>query len=324
MKGIHVQDFRPIVFGLLVLLLLGAVVSCRSVGGEAGRARTFSSPQVAGDALVAALKAEDTGGLVGIFGEGAASLLSSGDPVADREQRNRFVSDYDLAHRWDLSLEDTAVLETGQDAWPFPIPVVSAGGRWHFDIQEGAEEVLNRRIGRNELDTIQSCLAFVDAQREYYEWNPRGRAVPEYARFILSTVGERNGLYWPTSAGEAPSPLGPVYAAARSQGYAPTQGGGEPYHGYMYRVLRAQGASAPGGAYDYVQAGEMTEGFALLAWPAKYGASGVMSFLINQVGVLYEKDLGPETSQLVVDLEVFDPDESWDVVPAAAQAIPGS
>ena len=173
------------------------------------------------------------------------------------------------------------------------------------------------------IPSLEACLAFVDAGNEYYERNPRGAATPEYARYILSRPGQKDGLYWQTAPGESPSPLGPAYAQAREAGYAPRVGAGKPFHGYLFRVLHGQGASAPGGAYDYVVDGAMTEGFALVAWPARYGSSGVMTFLISQVGVLYEKDLGPDAAALVEGLQSFDPDESWTIVSPEAQVLPG-
>ncbi|MGE4651139.1 MAG: DUF2950 domain-containing protein [Myxococcota bacterium] len=314
---------RYVVFAFLATILT-TVSSCRTTGTRSSGVEAFATPQAAGDALVAALKKNDKQALARMFGEGSALLLTSGDPVADEQQRERFVSKYDQKHSWDSSDKGVAVLDTGADGWPFPIPLMKDEAGWRFDTEQGSEEILNRRIGRNELDTIQSCLAFVDAEREYYQRNPRSLETPEYARFILSSKGEKNGLYWETSTGEAPSPLGPLYGAARSQGYSPTQGGRKPYHGYLYRVLHAQGPNAPGGAYDYMHDGEMTRGFALLAWPAKYGASGVTTFLVNQVGVLYEKDLGPDTKKIVSTLTVFDPDKSWFIVPAEAQTLPDS
>ena len=316
------------------LLLAGAAsalaLSCSTLGTDLDGGRPFASPEAAGEALVAALKSDDEGAVEAILGHGSEALTTSGDPVMDRNQNARFVALYDARHSWIDWAPGVAVLEAGENAWPFPIPLVESKGNWwgrrggwRFDTPEGAGEILNRRIGRNELNTIQACLAFVDAEREYYARNPQGSAVPAYARFILSSEGEKDGLYWPTSGDEAPSPLGPLYAAARDEGYTPAQGAGKPFEGYFYRVLDAQGASAPGGAYGYIEEGAMTRGFAMVASPAKYGASGVMSFLVNQLGLVYQKDLGPETEKIAVSMETFDPDESWALVPAAALALPG-
>ncbi len=324
MRGTKVNQLTSYALRSLLAALPAVVISCHTLSSDSDAPRAFASPQAAGDALAQALKTDDRSDLTAILGQGAESLLSSGDPVDDQAQRERFEAAYELKHAWTHWNKGGAVLEIGKDAWPFPIPLVEGSRGWHFDLQQGADEILDRRVGRNELYTIQACLAFVDAEREYFERNPRGIARPEYARYILSREGEKDGLYWKTSEGEAPSPLGPIYAAARSQGYSPTRGGGKPFHGYMYRVLHAQGASAPGGAYDYIQDGEMTGGFGLLAWPAKYDASGVMTFLVNHIGVVYEKDLGPQTEEIVTTLTVFNPDDTWDLVSESARVLPES
>ena len=309
------QLSRDAIF-ILLTATLALVISCRTLTIELGEGQAFSSPQAAGDALLAALKSDNTDALAKILGKGSEPLLTSGDPVINREQREQFVSAYDLEHSWTAWSEGVAVLEIGENGWPFPIPVLEGKGGWRFDTAEGAGEILNRRIGKNELDTIQACLAFVDAEREYYLRNPRNRVTPEYARFILSNKGEKDGLYWATSGDEAPSPLGALYAAARSEGYSPTQGVGKPFHGYLYRALHAQGANAPGGAYHYIEGEEMTGGFALLSSPAKYGASGIMTFLVNQIGLVYQKDLGSKTEKIAAAMKTFDPDDTWTLIPA--------
>jgi len=305
------------------------LTSCQTLGIEDGLGQAFSSPEAAGQSLVAALKSNDNETAVRILGPGSDAVLSSGDPVMDKNQRDRFVALYEQKNIWIAWNEGVAVLEIGDDNWPFPIPLVDRENGWfdrkkdwRFDTPEGIQEILNRRIGKNELNTIQACLAFVDAEREYYWRNPQNHSAPEYARFILSSKGQRDGLYWPTAEDEAPSPLGPIYAAARSRGYSPTQKGGKPFEGYFYRILLTQGTSAPGGALDYIDGDAMTGGFALLAYPAGYGTSGVMSFVVNQVGLVYQKDLGPETDKKAVSVESFDPDESWALVPAQALVLP--
>lgn len=306
----------------LLLVVPAILMSSVGIGVEGVSQRVFSSPRAAGDALAAALKADDESALATILGGNSRSLLDSGDPVADQREYGRFVTAYEDAHDWTDSGTGTSILEIGEKGWPFPVPLVGGENGWRFDSERGADEILNRRIGRNELGTIQACLAFVDAEREYYQRNPRGRATLEYARFILSREGKKDGLYWERSGDAAPSPLGWAYASARSQGYSLEHGKAEPFHGYLYRVLHAQGAQAPGGAYEYTEGDEMTRGFALIAWPAKYGASGVMTFIVNQLGLVYEKDLGSETGTVAAKLAVFDPDETWAIVPADAQALP--
>ena len=312
---------------LLMVLTLssGALLSCQSLpsalGGDA--VRTFSDPPAAGEALVAALRADDEVALMDILGRDAKSLLESGDAVDDESERRRFVRMYDQVHWWSSSGAGFAVLEIGPRAWPFPVPLVRTDGGWVFDLAQGADELLNRRVGRNELGAIQAALAFVDAENEYYERNPGGQPPARYARSILSRPGQRDGLYWDTKPGEPSSPLGPLFAGAREQGYTPSAGAGKPFHGYHFRVLHGQGSNAPGGAYDYIVDGAMTRGFALVAWPARYGSSGVMTFLINQFGVLYEKDLGADTASVAGEMTVFDPDQTWAIVSPDAQLLPG-
>jgi len=203
----------------------------------------------------------------------------------------------------------------GKDDWPFPIPLVKKGDSWFFDTEKGREEVLNRRIGQNELSTIQTMLAIVDAQREYAVKDLDGDGVPEYARKFMSDPGKKNGLYWETKEGEELSPLGPAAAQAREEGYKKSGNKPIPFHGYYYRILESQGKNAAGGAYDYVVKGKMIGGFAVVAYPAKYGNSGVMTFLVNHDGVVYQKDLGKITAKTANAMKKFDPDSTWKKVP---------
>jgi hypothetical protein len=316
------------VIPFLLIAAAAFLFACRTPIQDEGR--VFSDPGAASAALVSALQLSDEDKLLMIVGPDAKPVLTSGDPVMDQHQRTWFINAYEAKNTWIPWNTGVMVLEVGPRDWPFPIPLVKQKGTWWgqkagwtFDTAEGAGELLNRRIGRNELDTIQSSLAFVDAQREYFQRNAEQSAQPEYARFILSTKGKRNGLYWETTGDEPPSPLGSLYAEAQSAGYSPTQAGGKPYHGYLYKILDAQGSSAPGGAYSYLVDGRMTQGFALLTFPAKYGASGVMSFVVNQVGLVYQKDLGPDTREQGAKIESFDPDMSWQLVSLAAQTPPG-
>jgi hypothetical protein len=221
------------------------------------------------------------------------------------------VQAYEEAHTLVQSGDTKVILQVGKDEWPFPIPLVKDNTSWRFDSKAGKEEILNRRIGRNELDVIQVCLAYVDAQREYYMRNPQHVALLQYATKFMSTKGKRDGLYWETTADEPPSPLGPFLARARSEGYNPTAGKLTPYHGYYYKMLTGQGPKAPGGAYDYVVRGQMVGGFAMVAYPAQYGSSGIMTFIVNHDGVVYEKDLGPNTPALAQAMTKFNPDETW-------------
>jgi len=276
----------------------------------------FASSEEALDALVAAARSGDQNALLGILGAEAKPLLQSGDPVADREALERFVHAYDEAHAIGKKDDQTAVAKLGKDEWEMPIPIVKDDAGWSFDTAAGKEEVLARRIGRNERSTIQACLAYVDAQREYYTRNPDGRAPLHYAQHILSTAGKRDGLYWPEKEGEDPSPLGDGFARAKAEGYKQAaKGQPTPFHGYYYRILTGQGPHAQGGAYDYLAKGLMIGGFALVAFPAVYGTSGVTTFLVNHDGVVYEKDLGPKTKELAQAMKAFDPGDGWKAVP---------
>lgn len=293
---------------ILSMVLAVAATAC----SRAPRQHDFASVDDAVQALVAAARTDDTGALIEIIGRDAASLIESGDPVQDSNGRERFVQAYEQSHSIDKLDDGSQVLDVGEDRWPFPFPLVRDGDRWRFDSSAGVEEMVNRRVGANELATIQSCLAFVDAEREYYSRNPQGDPLLHFAQKLVSTAGQKDGLYWPTAADEEPSPLGERFAAARGEGYfekAPAKD--QPYHGYVYRLLSAQGPHATGGAYDYLVRDRMLGGFALIAVPAEYGSSGVMTFMVSHDGVVYSKDLGNETPTVAMKIDVFDPDPSW-------------
>jgi len=296
-------------------LLLAAALSCLGVGPAALAAekqKTFGSPEDAANALAAASRASDVKALESILGPGSARLIRSGDAVADRRGRERFAQAYAEASKVERQGDAKAILMIGKDEWPMPIPMVKGKDGWRFDARQGGEEVLNRRVGRNELSTVQVMLAYVDAQREYYLRNPRNDKLLHYAQKFGSVPGKRDGLYFPTKAGEAPSPLGPLFTKAKAAGYGKDEDGlPDPYYGYRYRILTRQGPDAPGGAYDYVVQGRMIGGFALIAWPASYGNSGVMTFIVNHEGVVYEKDLGLGTATAVGKITRFNPDKSW-------------
>jgi hypothetical protein len=275
-------------------------------------AKLFASADEAADALASAARAHDTKALMSIFGSQARSIILSGDPVSDRRTRDAFREAWDAGHKLVPGANGVLTLQIGNDDWPFPIPLVKNGERWRFDVRQGREEILARRIGRNELFTMQTCLAYVDAQREYYSEDRSGRGVLAYAQKFVSTPGKRDGLYWDAKPGEPPSPLGAFVARARGEGYRRDQSGGPtPYHGYLFRILTKQGPDAPGGAYEYVVRGQMIGGFALVAFPAQYGGSGVMTFIVNHDGVVYEKDLGPTTVGIAAGMKSFNPDKTW-------------
>jgi DUF2950 family protein len=273
----------------------------------------FPSAEEALQAFVAALRADDSKALLAILGSEGRTLISSGDPVADRQGRQTFLREYDAANRL-VASDKATVVRIGNDDWPFPIPLVMEGGQWRFDARQGREEIIARRVGRNELYTIQTCLAYVDAQREYYSEDRNGDGILEYAQQFASSPGKRDGLYWATKPGEPPSPLGDLVVRARAEGYHRAKGGGPtPFHGYLYRILTAQGPAARDGAYNYITRGHMIAGFAMVAFPAQYGASGVMTFLVNHDGVVFQKDLGPKTSSIAFAMKQFNPDGTWTV-----------
>jgi len=294
---------------LLALLIL--VVSTQSGCTRPVSQKDFTSPEEAVQALISAAKSEDVRALLEVLGKEAEPALKSGDPVQDKNSREKFLQEYERAHALDTG-ENGTTLEVGSDRWPFPFPIVQHEGRWKFDSVAGTEEIVNRRVGANELATIQSCLAFVDAEREYYVRNPEHDPLLHYAQKLISDGGHKDGLYWPTQDSEPQSPLGEEFAHARSEGYfAEGTSKAAPYHGYVYRLLRSQGPNAAGGAYDYLVRDKMLGGFALIASPAEYGNSGVMTFLVNHDGAVYSKDLGADTAKAALAIQSFDPDQSW-------------
>ncbi len=299
-------------FGTAVLALL--LLAAAPAGGQ----QHFASPEAAAAALAAAVRADDPAQLTSLLGADGIDMVRSGDPVADKANRDKFVAAFDARHLIGTTGE-TATLSIGADDWPFPIPLTHTPQGWFFDIAAGQEEILDRRIGANELFTQQVMLAYVDAQNEYAQGLHDGQTVHVYARHLLSTPGKHDGLFWPTEAGEPPSPLGPLIAEARGSGYRPGEHAGpEPYHGYFYHVLTGQGPHAPGGAYDYVVNGLALGGFGLVAWPARWGNSGVMTFIVNQDGEIYQKDLGPRTAAIAGAFTRFDPDKTWQKIGAPA------
>jgi hypothetical protein len=278
--------------------------------------KSFKSPEEAVKSLSDAVKGNDTKELLTIFGPEGKELISSGDKVADETGREHFIKAYEEMNKLVSENDTKVILHVGNGDWPFPIPVVKRGEYWLFDTMAGREEILNRRIGRNELNAIQVCLAYVDAQREYILKDRDEDKLLEYAQRLISREGEKNGLYWETKEGEERSPLGPLIAKAAVEGYTGKRpvGRRNPYHGYYYRILKAQGKNASGGEYDYIVKGKMIGGFALVAYPAEYGNLGIMTFIVNQDGVVYEKDLGKETEKIAAAMKKFDPDKTWNKV----------
>jgi len=290
------------------ITLAASLTACVIAAGAALEQRTFATPRQAARALLTAAEGTDLPALKNIFGPGADDVLNSGDPVEDKNNRAQFVKKarQSMKIRLGPGAATRATLSIGADAFPFPIPLVRTDGRWRFATQAGRREILARRIGSNELDAIAACRAYVDAQYDYASEDRNHNGVPEYARKLISSPGKRDGLFWP-GADAPPTQLTSDIKKAQAEGYQK----GTPYHGYYYRILLAQGQKARGGALDYVQHGEMIGGFALLAWPAEHDKSGVKSFLVNQDGVVYEKDLGEATATVAENITKFNPDPSW-------------
>jgi hypothetical protein len=277
-----------------------------SARGTAAVQLAYATPQAAVDDLVAAVRTADFTRLSRILGAGSRPLIRSGDSVADAHARARFVAAYEARASIELDGVDRAALVIGANDWPFPVPLLRSARGWSFDTPSGARELLERRVGRNELSAIQVSLAYVDAQREYAASAHGDAGGHQYARKFASSPGRKDGLYWPSPEGAPPSPLGPLVAKARAQGYDK-----QPYHGYYYRILTSQGEHARGGAYDYVVKGRMLGGFGLVAYPAQWGASGVMTFIVNHDGIVYESNLGPRTAALARAMTRFDPGPGW-------------
>ncbi len=289
--------------------ILGILLAAMPAMAAPPPQRTFATPDDAVAALIAATRANDASALRAVLGNDRGDL-TSGDPVADRSLREQFVAAYDTKHA--LVPRGAAMqLTLGNDDFPFAFPLVKSGERWRFDTAAGREELLARRIGKNELDVIKVLQAVVDAQREYASADRNGNGILEYAQRFASTPGKHDGLYWPAAAGEPPSPLGQLVAHAAGEGYRTRPDAPTPYHGYYFRMLRGQGASATGGAVDYVVHGRAIGGFAVAAYPAKYGSSGIMTFVVNQDGVVYQADLGPDTRTKASAMRRFDPGSGW-------------
>jgi hypothetical protein len=297
-----------------VVLLAAVAAAAQTPPSEAPAAapaqRSFATPEEAGAALVEALGQDEVPALVALLGAAAEPVLNAGDPAEERVERQEL-------HRAGKELlsvrretDDSAVLVLGQKAWPFPFPLVKAGESWRFDTEAGLEETAARRIGAHELAAIELARETVEAQEEYAEVDRDGDEVLEYAQRILSTTGQKDGLYWPDP--QDPSPFGEF--VARAERYTVGKQVGDPYRGYFFKVLKRQGAHPPGGRYDYVINGNMIGGFALLAWPAEYGETGVMTFAVSHQGKVFQKDLGPETARLATALAEYDPDETWSEV----------
>jgi len=294
---------RRIVFLFALLAATMQIAWARPVGQE-----SYASPEAAISGLVDAVKSNNEAKLRLILGSHGSKLISSGDAVADAHGREAFIKAYSESSKLVAEGDAKVVLVIGKDDWPFPIPLVKSDNAWKFDTKQGEQEILNRRIGRNELAAIQVCLAIVDAEREYAASHLDSEGLPQYASSIVSTLDKHDGLYWPTNSSEPQSPLGPLVAAAAKEGYKPALA---PYHGYYYRILTAQGKDAPGGEYEYFIKGRMIGGFAVIAYPARYRASGIKTFIVDHDGVVFEKDLGKDTATVASKMSTYNPDPSW-------------
>lgn len=300
------------VFILGLALAFPLLLGVRAAYSQEQGQKMFATPEEAGNALEQAVQSSGTADDLAVLGASAANIVSSGDEVQDNNNRETFLKRYQQMHRWAPETNGDDTLYIGAENWPFPIPLKkNASGKWYFDTKTGAQEILFRRIGRNELNAIEVCQALANAQEEYFRELHDGSTVHQYAQRILSEEGKQNGLYWKVAEGQPESPIGPLVAHATAQGYGNAGGKPEPFHGYFFHTLKAQGANAPGGAKNYVVDGNMTGGFAFVAYPAEYRNSGVMTFLIDKNGVVFQKDLGPETTSIAKAITSYNPDKTW-------------
>lgn len=314
------QTMNKFVLALLFATTSLALVVQPAIAGatvkSTAKQKTFASPVAAAEALAEAVRAVDAKAVLAVVGPAARSWLFSGDAVSDREDWQRFLAAYDSKHEIKEVADGQALLLIGDDAWAFPAPIRRQGEVWAFDAAAGREELISRRIGRNELDTIQTLRAVVDAQREFAATDADGNGSHDYARKFGSSPGKKDGLYWPVPEGATQSPLGPLLAGAAEgygEAYRASQKKGKPlaYNGYYYRMLNSQGAEAKGGSYSYLVNDKLIGGFAAIAFPAKYGVSGVMTFLVNHEGVVFEKNLGPNTATQATKMQSFNPGAGW-------------
>jgi len=308
---------------LWVSLVLGLGSAQAASAQEPGQ-KTFNSATEATDAFAAAVRNHDEVAMLAILGPSGRDVISSGDGVADRNNQDVFAAKYRASHQFAVAGDGRTFLYIGPENWPTPIPLQKNGSQWYFDTDYGKQEILYRRIGSNELNVIKVCAAISDAQRDYYAALHDGASEHQYAQKFRSTAGRQDGLFWEVKAGAQPeSPLGPLVAEAASEGYQHYAAGSlasHPFHGYVYRMLTSQGANAPGGARNYIVDGRMTGGFALVAYPVSYRDSGVMTFIVNQDGQIYQKDLGPDTAQIAGEMVAYNPDATWQLANNATVA----
>lgn len=301
-------------FGLAVFtVVIGVIVFSFLAFAQDRERKKFKSPEAAFSALLEAMKNNDTGELLSIFGPSGKDIISSGNAAADKAAREHFVRAAGDAVKFSRLDDETMLVLMGKDGSTFPVPLVKSPQGWAFFTADGKEEIINRGIGRNELNAIQVALAYVDAQYEYAGKDRDGDGVVQYAGKFVSHAGKKDGLYWEAAPGEEASPLGPLFARATEEGYLFKKKGEKPapYHGYYFRILKGQGSNAPGGELDYIIKGRMVAGFGLVAYPAEYGVSGIMTLIVNQEDIVYEKDLGPTTGKIAKAMKKYDPDKTW-------------
>ncbi len=309
-SGRRLPSRNSVIAPLVVVLALsfGTLLSVAQQANE----KTFGSPGEAVLALYNAAKSNDNQAVSAIFGSNANDIVHTGDPVVDKNMTANFIRRYDQMHRVVIEPDQTVTLYIGAENWPFPIPIVkNSNGAWYFDTTAGKKEILFRRVGTNENDAIDILHSLVQAQQDYASEVHNGDKTKHYAAKFVSDEGKQNGLYWKTSDDQNPSPIGPLLVSAAGEGYNIQQGQQTPYHGYYYRILTKQGAAAKGGARDYMVNGQLTRGFAFVAYPAEYRNSGVMTFVVNQDGIVYEKDLGADTDKVAAAMTEYDPDSTW-------------
>jgi Protein of unknown function (DUF2950) len=315
-----VRNARRIVLfaapSILAVAGIGSLSSPHAVLAQQANEKTFATPGEGVLALYNAVKAGDKATILALFGSNGESFIHTGDDAADKKMGDDFIARYDQMHRVVQEPDGTVTLYVGAENWPLPIPIVkNSSGVWYFDTAAGKTEILQRRVGTNENDAIEILYGLVGAQREYASAARDGETTKHYAQKFLSDDGKQNGLYWKTNDNDPPSPIGPLLVEAANQGYSATQQGkASPFHGYYYRILTKQGAAAKGGALDYLVNGKMTRGFAFVAYPAEYRNSGVMTFIVDKDGVVYEKDLGAQTADLATAMDSYNPDDTWDRV----------
>lgn len=305
-------------FNIIVLAIAGNLLTGVSLNAATPEGRRFPSPDAVAKALISAAKSDDVTALIDILGPASKEIVTTSDPVADRQVRRKFSARAAAKMKLAADPRDPNVktLLVGKDEWPLPFPIVQLNGEWFFDVEQGKQEILMRRIGGNELDAIEVCRGYVEAQDDYAEEDRTGSGVRHYAQKIISSPGKHDGLYWSSSGASEESPIGDVVARAFAEGYTK---GHDPYHGYYFKILTSQGPGASGGEMSYLHNGVMTKGFALIAWPSDYRSTGIMTFIVDKAGIVYQKDLGPKTPEIAGAYTAYNPGDTWAPVSTSAR-----